>query len=397
MEQKSLRVMETNKTFFAKISSTITKMLIPTKLSINSMLISIKRNNLIKCYFNYTDFVEEDDADRKESLLKKYEDAYSLYLEAIDKYIIDSVYRKVKNGTASQFEKEALSKYYFVVSLKEKQYTEYKYKKQDYLLKIDYESVSSLKKESIIEKYNKFYVNKMDSLYKGLLKNYSIQLSDSLSNKTETSENIYEKIFSTLGSYIADILPVKLRISNKEDYKNILDDYEKYESMLVGKLDERDKIKQRIVLLGLSRELFTHSLPLTAAEQCYKKLIDDVKYMIIKTKEKPKKDQIFDIYIEILKEYNSRLLSTKVYWDKPEKREEFKAFWKKYNKILKENNPQKETEIQKLFLKNELKETKDILFIKELKQKLVELGAIKEIKDSCKTIKGNHKKAKVSK
>lgn len=97
MEQKSLRVLDTNKTFFSKITSTITKMLIPTKVSINSMMISIKRNNLIKAYSNYNLAVEEDDIDKKEILLKKYEEAYSLYLEAIDKYIIDSVYKKVKN------------------------------------------------------------------------------------------------------------------------------------------------------------------------------------------------------------------------------------------------------------------------------------------------------------
>ena len=97
MEQKSLRVLDTNKTFFSKITSTITKILIPTKLGINSMMISMKRNNLIKAYSNYNLAVEEDDIDKKEMLFKKYEEAYSLYLEAIDKYIIDSVYKKVKN------------------------------------------------------------------------------------------------------------------------------------------------------------------------------------------------------------------------------------------------------------------------------------------------------------
>ena len=122
MEQKSLRVLDANKTFFSKITSTITKILIPTKLSINSMMISMKRNSLIKAYTNYTSAVEEDDTDNKDALYKKYEEAYSLYLEAIDKYIIDSVYKKVKNGTASEFERQALSKYYFVVSLKDKQY-----------------------------------------------------------------------------------------------------------------------------------------------------------------------------------------------------------------------------------------------------------------------------------
>lgn len=97
MEQKSLRVLDTNKTFFSKITNTITKMLIPTKLSLNSMMISIKRNNLIKAYTNYNLAIEENDIDNKEVLLKKYEELYSLYLEAIDKYIIDSVYKKVKS------------------------------------------------------------------------------------------------------------------------------------------------------------------------------------------------------------------------------------------------------------------------------------------------------------
>lgn len=43
-----------------------------------------------------------------------------------------------------------------VVSLKQNQYIEYKYKKQEYLLKVDYESVINLKKQSTIDKYNEF-------------------------------------------------------------------------------------------------------------------------------------------------------------------------------------------------------------------------------------------------
>ena len=53
MEQKSLRVLDTNKTFISKLTNTITKMLIPTRVGINSMMISMKRNNLIKAYNNY--------------------------------------------------------------------------------------------------------------------------------------------------------------------------------------------------------------------------------------------------------------------------------------------------------------------------------------------------------
>ena len=64
-------------------------------------------------------------------LLKKYEESYSLYLEAIDKNVIENIYKKVKNNTATEFEKNALSKYYGVISLKESEYVEYKFRKQN--------------------------------------------------------------------------------------------------------------------------------------------------------------------------------------------------------------------------------------------------------------------------
>ena len=236
----------------------------------------------------------------------------------------------------------------------------------------------------------------MDSLYKGILKNYSIQLADTVSSKIESIDNTYDKIFNALETYISDVLPIKLRVSNKEEYKNVIAEYERYESMLVGKLDQRDKIKQKIVLLGISRELFTHSLPLIAAEQCYEKLINDVRNLIIKSATKARKDTTFQVLIELIEEYNIKLLSTKVYWDKPEKREEYKKFWNKYKEINKiENKKEKAKQKQILFLKNDLKElnkNENKLIIKEIKQKLVELGAMKQIKNCYKTIEGHYKK-----
>ena len=398
MEQKSLRVLDTNKTFFSKITSTITKILIPTRVGINSMMISMKRSNLLKAYYNYITAVEEDDIERKEILLKKYEDVYSLYLEAIDKYIMDSVYKKVKNGTASNFERDALSKYYLIVSLKEKQYIEYKYKKQEYLLKVDYESVTSLKKESIIKKYNKFYVSKMDSLYKGLLKNYSIQLADTISSKIDSIDSIYDKIFSGLEGYISEILPIKLRLDEKDEYKNTVDDYEKYETLLVGKLDERDIIRRKMILLGISRSLFTHSLPLIAAEQCYIKLIKDTRKLLLKSEGKARKERTFELLIELIEDYNIRLLSTKVYWDKPAEREEYKKFWNKYNEIKKiEDSNEQSKQKQILFLKNDIKKLskskKDYdSIIKEIKQKLLDLVSIRQIKNSYRNLIGSYKK-----
>lgn len=398
MEQRSLRVLDTNKTFFSKITSTLTKMLIPTKVSINGLMISIKRNNLIKAYLNYELAIKEDDIDKKDALFKKYEEAYSLYLEAIDKYIMDSLYKKVKNNTASEFEKNALAKYYMVVSLKQNQYIEYKYKKQEYLLRVDYESVINLKKQETIDKYNEFYVSKMDSLYKGLLKNYSIQLADTISSKVEEINSIYTKIFRCLEDYISDILPIKIRVNKAEDYKNILNDYDKYETMQVGKKDERDLIRRQMVLLGLSRELFTHSLPLIVAEQCYIKLLKDARKLLEKQENKVKRERTFELLVDLIEEYNIRLLSTKVYWDKPEEREEYKKFWAKYNEIQKiENEEEKKKQKEILFLKNDLKKLNRSKnnynkIIKIIKEKLVEEGAIRQIKNTCKTMEGSYKK-----
>ena len=146
MEEKSLRVYS-DKKFFTKLTNTITKLLIPTKIGINGMLISIKRNNVLKSYENYINS-ENVEADKKDEVEKKYEDMFSLYLEAIDKHMMDNVYKKVKNDTATGFEREALSKYYMVIHLKDTEYLEYKYRKQIFLIQLDYDTVKELNKLS---------------------------------------------------------------------------------------------------------------------------------------------------------------------------------------------------------------------------------------------------------
>ena len=117
MEERSLRITGADGTFFNKITKTLTKILIPTKIGINGMLISIKRNNVIKAFEN---FKNEDTNYDRDVLEKKYDTAYEAYLDALDKYVMDSIYKKVRNGTASEFEKNAMSKYDEVTSLKEK-------------------------------------------------------------------------------------------------------------------------------------------------------------------------------------------------------------------------------------------------------------------------------------
>lgn len=48
MEERSLKVLPAESTFFNKISNTLTKLLMPTKISLNSVMINIKRNRYFK-------------------------------------------------------------------------------------------------------------------------------------------------------------------------------------------------------------------------------------------------------------------------------------------------------------------------------------------------------------
>ena len=389
MEEKSLRITGTDKTFFNKITKTLTKMLIPTKIGINGMLISIKRNSLLKAFETYENSGENYD---QEVVEKKYNAAYETYLEALDKYVMDSIYKKVKNDTASDFEKEALSKYYEVTSLKENEFIEYKNRKQKYLLELDNEGIQLSGKEKLIERYNQFYVSKMDMLYKGILKNYSIKLADTTNTYEASKEWIYTKIFYTLEEYIQNILSLKIKIGNDAVAKDVIKEYENYETYTVGKLDTKDNIEKNVLLLNISRKLFTHSLPLIVAIQCYEKVLKDARILVQDTKIATKRERAYSMLINLFEDYNVKLLSTKVYWENAKDREEFKTFWNKYKEIckLKETNfieyvRQKEV----LFIKNDMKKIQEgntktdySKLITYYKRKLIDYGALRELKNA---------------
>jgi len=386
MEERSLRVLRADTTFFSKISTTISKLLVPTKVGLNGMLISMKRNNVIKAYEAVKNSNEIIDSVKKEAINKKYEDAYALYLEAIDKYVMDSVYTKVKNDNATDFEKTALSKYYEITRLKESEYVEYKNRKQKYLLELDYEGLRLGNKNKTYEKFVMFYIAKADVLYKAILKNYSVKLSDSLSAKTISKKEVYTKVFKTLEEYITDIMPLKMEYK-AEECKDVQEEYDELQKFDVGKLDDINYMEKNLMLLGISRKLFTHSLPLIVAEQCYVELLNRTRDLIVEAKTEDKREETYNLLIKLLTEYKVKLLSTKIYWERPQERTEFKEFWDKYNKC----ETDKDKEI--LFLKEDLKKLnkseKDCRqIIKFHKKRLINFGAMREVKNSCKTIAG---------
>lgn len=384
MAERSLKVLDTNKTFFGKISNTLSKLLVPTKIGINGFVITLKRNNLLKSYENYNNLPNHIEDSKKEALLNKYEEAYSLYLEAIDKHIMDTVYKKVKTGSASEFEKTAMSDYYMITNLKNTDYNEYKYRKQKYLIELDYESIKVSDKTKTLNRYSGFYLSKMDVFYKGILKNYSISLAET-TKKAEIDRNkVFHNIFTTLDEYMKNIMPLKFSSDEKGSYNKIKDDYENYERFEVGKLSEKDEIEKKILLLNMSRVVFTHSLPLVAAEKCYEKLIEDARDSIISASNDKRREEVYTLLLDILEEYDKKLLSTKIYWEDLTEREKFKTFWE----IFSEKESDRDKEI--LLLRRELSmidssdKSKEKL-VKFYKDKLVKFGVMRSLKNSATT------------
>ncbi|MGN1329923.1 MAG: hypothetical protein ACI4VN_01110 [Clostridia bacterium] len=395
MEERSIRVVDSNKTFFGKLSSTLSKIIIPTKIGINGIVINLKRNNLLKAFENNINFKEKTDEEKKHALDSKYQEAYSLYLEAIDKYIIDSVYKKVKTNTASEFEKEAMGNYYKITQIKETDYNEYKYQKQKYLIELDYESLKLNAKEKAIKKYNEFYITQMDSFYKGILKCYSVKLAEVSRSKGDNKLDIYNKIFDTLDEYVEKIITLKLADKENNIEEKIGTDLHRLDQFDIGTLDAKDYVEKNMILLGISRSIFTHSLPLVATEQCYNKLLKDIRKIIVTTSNQKSKMEAYNILLDLMEAYNVKLLSGKVYWEKIEEKEKYKKFYEEYEKT----ETAKGKEI--LFLKRELsvlqnnEENKEI--INFYKERLMSYGAMKKIRNICKTNSNYTRTRKVNK
>ncbi len=391
MEERSLKVLANDTTFINKISNTLTKLLIPTKVGLNGMMISIKRNAVLKAYEHYK-AVKEDET-KKQNALNRYEESYTLYLESIDKYIMDSVYKKVKSGNSSNFEQNALANYYNVVHLKEKEYMEYKYRKQKFLLDLDYESVMNGGKEKLIHRYQSMYLEKSDGLYKSILKNYSVKLADGIREKNLNQVGLYKNIFLTLEEYIKNILPLKMEKDSKA-FEKIEEDYNKLDEFDVGKLDEKDFLEKNVILLGMSRVLFTHSLPLVAAEQCYNKLLKDARNLVVIAKQEKKKEETYQVLLKIIHNYHEKLLATKVYWENPEQRELYKKFCKEYEEAKSEE--QKEIAILKRELHDITENGPKAKKIRQFyKDKLVEFGVMKQYKNHCSTLENGRYVKKV--
>lgn len=388
-EEKSIRLYDTKKTFFARIGSTFSKIITPTKAGINSMLVSMKRSAVVRSYKNFTNCKGKNE----DSLEAKFEEAYSLYLEAIDQLVIETIYKKVRQDIATDFEKDALSKYYNIIHLKENDELEYKYKKQQYLLNLDYNVIKESGKK-ISDDYTNLYIYKMEQLYKGLLKHYSIRLPEKL--LPAQKENMYNKIFDTLEDYVINIISLK-KIEDEE----LIKECSLFETYEVGKLDQVDLLDKKMILLGISRKLFVHSLPLIIAEKCYLKLLKDARNLIVDTKIVRKRENAYQLLLRLMEQYNQKLLAVKIYWNNNEEKATYNQFAMRCKELenVKKEKGLHEFEVKKqiLYIREDMKylqrfNDKYYRIMKFYRGRLVKLGDMREVKDSCTT--GNYKAPK---
>lgn len=334
-KNKSLKVVSTNGNFFGKVAGAIRNILVPTRIGINSFYISRKRHQYIKMT-NELNKAKQNLSSKREEIEKRYNTSYNEYLESVDRYIMDSIYAKVNTQKATNTEKKALSEYYKISVNKNEQYDEYRYRKQIFLLELDY----LLQKESnkkIDARYEEIYCEKMSQVYRKLLKDYSIRLIDTTTVNESAKQTVYLQIFKTLKKYVNTVLPLELEYSKTNKYASITNTLEKYKGY-TGKLNEKEALEKNLILLELSRVLFTHSLPLSTTEECYLKLIKDTEKLILKSKNEEKRRNTVEMIKLIIEHLFENILNNKIYWENPKVKKYTLNFWKKYKKEKNKNN-----------------------------------------------------------
>ena len=181
------------------------------------------------------------------------------------------------------------------------------------------------------------------------------------------------EIFRCLAEYVKEILPLEMKHSKVNKYAKIQGEIDKYNSYL-GKLDEKDNLERTIILLNLSRTLFTHSLPMPIIEECFGKLLRDTRILLMKAEVKAKKEKIFSMIKTIIVELHQSVLESKIYWENKEEKKIQMDFWKKYQ----EAETEKDKDIQIII--KELKELKKDKKIRERALRKYYYNSLRELR-----------------
>ncbi len=380
---------EKNNNLFNRAIKNFQNVIFLSNKSFKSIAVRIKRRNIIREYEKYMNIGKYANAIKRENIEKKYTISYNAYLKALNEYIVGNIYPRVMENKGTYDENKLIQEYLKIAELKDIDYMEYKYIRQKFLLNRDLYNVLPMENLYLLEIYKRFYIEKMDEIYKTIIKTYSIKLM-----QNNNDNEMYDKIYTQIEEYITNILPYKIEldIENKKEYKSIIEESKKLEKYKyeANNINRIKYIEKNLILLSISREIFVYSLPLVAAEQCYIKLLKEARELIVNAQDFNKQNEAYKLLISLIESYNIHLLSKKVYWEDTRIREEYNKFWKEYQRISKlENIDYDEYQRQRdsLFIYYDLKllnrvRTNKYEPIKEFyRRKLKELQGLRKIKN----------------
>lgn len=357
-----------------------------------NLVINSKRNSLLRANANYVEMINIANEKKRNTIADKYERAYDGYLEALERHITDTVYTRVQKRVSTLKENRMLSDYYEVNSLKGTEYCEYKYRRQIMYLQMDWENIlASNKSELFVSKYKAFYVNVVDQLYKGLMRHYSVRLT----NQSENKEQVFQKIYDSVEDYIKLVLPY---LEETEGRKEVLEGYKTYiQTIDLYAKKEINSIKRELYLLELGIGLFTYCLPILATEECYLDIISRCRSTLPNIYITADKFEMYNLLLDAKENYAYNVLSKKTLWDSEEEQKEFDEMWKIFDEY---------TKLKRIDF-NEYKRLREILFIKweksclnnskaeakELRayyrERMKQVGGLRKFKNSYKKLQGS--------
>ncbi|MBQ8298770.1 MAG: hypothetical protein IJX99_03125 [Clostridia bacterium] len=391
MPELQLKVVKnTGDGIWGKALNNFNKVLYSSGGGLFNIVINSKRNSLLRASANYEEIATISNEKKRNTVAEKYEKVYDNYLNTLEKYITDTVYNRVQKRIGTIKENKLISEYYETNSLKGTEYCEYKYKRQLMLLQMDWETIVNSKSGYFVEKYKKFYSNVADQLYKGLMKHYSVKLT----NKNEDKNALFEKIYSLIDGYIKFVLPY---LAESEGREKVLDGYKNY----VEKIDmyakkEINSLKKDLYLLELGISLFVYCLPILATEECYMDLLERARRSLPNIYITADKFEMYNLLLDVIESYAYNVWSKKSMWESDIEKQDFENFWAKLTEYKK---------LQRIDL-NEYKKVREILFItyelklfkkenKEYKElrayyrdRMKQLGGLRKFKNSYKKMSG---------
>lgn len=162
---------------------------------------------------------------------KTFERYFEDYIDVLNDFMMNKVYKRVKNGIASESESKLLSNYYPILQLKTIEYYEYVCKKQLFLLLIDYNNLNI--SQNLQVSYKEMYDYETNELFTSLIKNFS----DSYNSTEDDKEKYVIKIVNTLKDY-SEQLQITL-----EDSKNKFSEY--FSESILNLIDKKLNIQNK--------------------------------------------------------------------------------------------------------------------------------------------------------